>query len=516
MSADNMSQWHNPTKNNTGPSCPVERKDVEKNAIYELDLGCVGKIDKLVLRKQSLFVQKYSVCPDEFPLIYPGEEFFFLSKMLHLTRNDIWALNVSGIITNNPLEQFFFSSSFSQQVSLMKTGFLSHVYHSAPCPKPILHWLFQLMSSNLNTSRDSFKTLWEISISTLITSEHAGQNMWSPSLKDIDSVLQNLGASLFAMYPLEKLDTKSRCTFMRYALLHQKKYSRNSMYSHLLVTNLNNIMKFLTLCALECPHGLSDQELLILITLLCRISLDVNLKHEPKEDLRQLLLILLEKITDWLVQMPKLCISLSQISSHHHNLLSVVQMIPDTTNKAQQMKKQLSLLIIAKLMSKDTGPLLWVENLQLPFICELLKDMKPSSLKLYLEQRLEAADPEKEITQRELDWEACYLCHTLLKLANIVVAAKKISLNKWIYLQKLCIQLNRHIINNIRENPVIMYRSKLKDLATYNYIKWKDMLFEDPRKMQYSWVQFTDYQDPGNEGVGVGGTPKESLETPKE
>ncbi|CAH2274861.1 Hypothetical predicted protein [Pelobates cultripes] len=134
---------------------------------------------------------------------------------------------------------------------------------------------------------------------------------------------------------------------------------------------------------------------------------------------------------------------------------------------------------------RDAGiipSLFFHRRLPLPFICELLKDMKPSSLKLYLEQRLEAADAEQEITQRELDWESCYLCHTLLKLANIVVAAKKISLNKCIYLQKLCIQLNKHIINNIRENPVIMYRSKLKDLATYNYIRWQDMLFEDPRK----------------------------------
>lgn len=59
------------------------------------------------------------------------------------------------------------------------------------------------------------------------------------------------------------------------------------------------------LCALKQPTAYTDGNLLDLIELLCRASLDVGLRLLPKTDLQQLLLQLLDNIQDWPGQVPQ-------------------------------------------------------------------------------------------------------------------------------------------------------------------------------------------------------------------
>ncbi|OBS72390.1 hypothetical protein A6R68_13037 [Neotoma lepida] len=70
----------------------------------------------------------------------------------------------------------------------------------------------------------------------------------------------------------------------------------------------------------------------------------------------------------------------------------------------------------------------------------------------------------------------CYLCHSLLTLAGVVVSSQDITADQWGELQLLCMQLDRHISTHIRESPQAMHRTKLKDLATQTYIRWQDLL----------------------------------------
>ncbi|XP_037057713.1 protein FAM178B-like isoform X2 [Peromyscus leucopus] len=79
----------------------------------------------------------------------------------------------------------------------------------------------------------------------------------------------------------------------------------------------------------------------------------------------------------------------------------------------------------------------------------------------------------------------CYLCHSLLTLAGVVVSSQDITPDQWGELQLLCMQLDRHISTHIRESPQAMHRTKLKDLATQTYIRWQDLLAHCQPQGQY-------------------------------
>ncbi|XP_030055458.1 protein FAM178B [Microcaecilia unicolor] len=106
--------------------------------------------------------------------------------------------------------------------------------------------------------------------------------------------------------------------------------------------------------------------------------------------------------------------------------------------------------------------------------------MKPSSLKLHVENAVKLEDPQSK--EMELEWESkldqeiCYLLHSLLILANVVVGTETISSSMRSDLQQLCVQLDRQITSNIRESPRFIYRSKVKNLATSTYVKWQELL----------------------------------------
>ncbi|XP_026543326.1 protein FAM178B-like [Notechis scutatus] len=79
---------------------------------------------------------------------------------------------------------------------------------------------------------------------------------------------------------------------------------------------------------------------------------------------------------------------------------------------------------------------------------------------------------------------ACYLCYNLLVLANVVVGTKPASPREQGHLQQLCLQVQRHISSSLRENPALLYRTKLKNLAAQTYVKWQELLSQ-------SWLQLT-------------------------
>lgn len=81
--------------------------------------------------------------------------------------------------------------------------------------------------------------------------------------------------------------------------------------------------------------------------------------------------------------------------------------------------------------------------------------------------------------------EACYLCHSLLTLAGVVVSCQDITPDQWGELQLLCMQLDRHINTHIRESPQAMHQTTLKDLAAQTYIRWQELLAHCQPQAQY-------------------------------
>uniref|UniRef100_A0A2K5TU37 Family with sequence similarity 178 member B n=1 Tax=Macaca fascicularis TaxID=9541 RepID=A0A2K5TU37_MACFA len=125
---------------------------------------------------------------------------------------------------------------------------------------------------------------------------------------------------------------------------------------------------------------------------------------------------------------------------------------------------------------QETLPL-WQEKTQLSSLSRLLGLMRPSSLRQYLGSvPLPPSQEQQPKASAELDHKACYLCHSLLTLAGVVVSCRDVTPDQWGELQLLCMQLDRHISAQIRESPQATHHTMLKDLATQTYIRWQELL----------------------------------------
>ncbi|XP_039210257.1 protein FAM178B isoform X2 [Crotalus tigris] len=129
----------------------------------------------------------------------------------------------------------------------------------------------------------------------------------------------------------------------------------------------------------------------------------------------------------------------------------------------------------------------WQEEIQLQQLCDLLPLMRPACLKQALQKTQkfqEKPTNNQQKTLSALDHEACYLCYNLLVLANVVVGTKPASPKEQGHLQQLCLQVQQHISSSIREDPALLYRTKLKNLAAQTYVKWQELLSQ-------GWLQLT-------------------------
>ncbi|XP_044516974.1 protein FAM178B [Gracilinanus agilis] len=436
--------------------------------------------------EHRLLVEKFCVKLYMIPTLHPGEVVFLSQNHLPCT------LDCTNLVPQNSLEELFFSSTFAQQISFLNRGLLGYLYLQTPsCPVPVLQWLFQLLAWPIETSAGAFHVLWNLSMDG-ISRRAGGDNtfVWCPKLQEIILTFQSLGARGSNLYLKASLQPMPS--------VHDRRVSEAADGMNLteqegsapeteLETNLSYICKFLTLCVMAQPGAYTDGELLNLMYLICRASLDRQLRLLPSTDLQQLLLMLLEDIKDWSEKLPELCCMLSWVSDHHHNLLAAVQLVLDVTTRGRQLRGQLSLVIIARLLGQTEILPLWKERAQLSLLCHLLGLMKPSSLGQYLTISSPALQNQKQQLEvnTELDQEVCYLCHTLLTLAGMVVSSQSITTDKWGELQQLCVQLERQVTTHIHESPQAMYRTKLKDLAAQIYIRWQELLTQCRPQDQY-------------------------------
>nr|XP_020635880.1 protein FAM178B [Pogona vitticeps]XP_020635881.1 protein FAM178B [Pogona vitticeps]XP_020635882.1 protein FAM178B [Pogona vitticeps] len=432
-----------------------------------------------------LILEQFSIPRDTIPAVHPGENIF--GPPGYDPRTPV-ALDASGLKPRNQLEHLFFSSQFARQVKLLQDGFLRTLYcGSFCCPRPVLSWLFQLMSLSPDISADAFQALWEISVHQLTSADKSNTDFWCPDLKDIIQAFYHFGACSSTLFPAGLVQPEFRSEELEFqehpfrsAGIDQEGPLQNTPCRLILAVMLRRIFKFLTLCLIAHPPCYPDQQRLALAALLCRISLDRKLRKQPQVECQLLLVILIEGIQDWQEKLPGFCRSLCHVSQHHHNLVAVVRSFPDTTARGRQLRKNLSLCFIAKLLGKtQMAARRWQEETQLQQLSCLLPLMKPNSLKRFLlcEWGLQKPPGEnhQEAPPTEPDLEACYLCYSLLLLANVVVGTKALPSREHGCLRQLCAQLQQHIGANLREDPCLMYRTRLKDLVARTYIKWLEL-----------------------------------------
>ncbi|NXJ73565.1 SLF2 protein, partial [Trogon melanurus] len=460
----------------------IRRKEVncsdggdEENASGDEDLS----------EEHREFIKRFSVVAHAIPDCHPGEDIFDLSASGKIFNQHNLDLRNFYFISQSPVEKLLLSCGVTQQLSLVINGFLSSAYNCILCPIPILKWLFQVMSFHPDycVSTQILSRLMEITLRNASIGDEESKP-WIPSLADVSAALVNMGVAFRSLFPLQHLQPNfNECDIlsqMRETLREkqpsQDLTSASPAFSSLPENNLINVIKFLGFCTTVIQGGYTDQEILLLLLLLFKISLEKQLKQVPLIDFQCLFVKLLMSIKDWDTKMPELCLAMSELSSHHHNLLWLVQLVPSWIIRGREVRRRLSLVIISNLLNKKHVEIPDDSDKQMSLLHQFLVCMKPSDLLKKMREGLEQQNAGGEHLHTELEQKAYYLIYILLHLVSEASFFDVINSNQRQHLLKLCSVLDKHIKCGIREDARLFHRTKVKDLVARIYGKWQDMI----------------------------------------
>ncbi|KAK2896529.1 hypothetical protein Q8A67_011017 [Cirrhinus molitorella] len=430
--------------------------------------------------EQREFLQRFSVASCAIRDIHPGEEVFMPARFGRLFNHQTLDLKKISVTPHNRSQQILLQARPEFVLSLISAGLLKKAYFSFPCQPEVTRWLFQMMSVHPNPiiSSHIMKSLQTIALSAAQhIVEHQSQSfkVWVPSVWDITLVFLNMGASFISLFPLEALQppfTEGDLleSFQPEEASQDRGISDMKDNATLPVHNLESVLKYLSLCTALCPKAYTDEELLLLLTMVCRIGLEVLFQLLPTGHFSLLLQNLLKNITNWDIQISKACQILTDLSEDHHNLRRLVYLLPDSS-RGKQLKRHLSVSIISKLLNhtctyKPSGTDFKLSELK-PF----LPQMRPSSLLKALRSARRAED-----CDATLDQQAYYLCYSLLTLTNEASNFEFLPSAQRNDLRSLSSQLEKHIKCDIRESEKMLYRSKVKDFVARIYTKWQVLL----------------------------------------
>ncbi|XP_064320096.1 SMC5-SMC6 complex localization factor protein 2 isoform X2 [Phalacrocorax carbo] len=449
--------------------------DDEENAGGDEDLS----------EEHRAFIKRFSVIAHAIPDYHPGEDIFDLSTSGMIFNIHNLDLRNFHFTPQNPIEKLLLSSGVTQQLSLTINGFLSSAYSCILCPIPILKWLFQMMSVHPDycVSTQILDRLMEITLKNASISDEQSKP-WIPSLADVSAVFVNMGVAFRSLFPLQHLQPNfNECDILSQRQETVSKQqprgdstSTSPAFSSLPENNLINVIKFLGFCTTVIQGGYTDQEILLLLLLLFKISLEKLLKQIPLVDFQCLFVKLLISIEDWDTKMPELCLAVSELSSHHHNLLWLVQLVPSWIIRGREVRRRLSLVIISKLLNKKHIEIPDESDKQMSLLHQFLVYMKPANLLKEMRKGLEQQNADGDHIHTEVEQEAYYLIYILLHLVSEASFFDVVNSNQRQHLLKLCGALDKHIKCGIREDARLFYRTKVKDLVARIYGKWQDMI----------------------------------------
>ncbi|XP_007938138.1 SMC5-SMC6 complex localization factor protein 2 [Orycteropus afer afer] len=440
-----------------------------------------------LLEEHREFLKKFSVTIDAIPDHHPGEEIFHFLNSGKIFNQHTLDLRDSGFIGQSAIEKLILKSGKMDQIFLTTQGFLTSAYHNVQCPVPVLKWLFRMMSVHTDciVSVQILSTLMEITIRNDVFSDSPVWP-WIPSLFDIAAVFFNMGIDFRSLFPLENLQpdfNEDNLVGSEIQMMSGGERTEESSYkpifSALPETNILNVVKFLGLCTSISPDGYQDREIMLLILMLFKMSLEKELKQIPLVDFQSLMINLMKNIRDWNTKVPELCLAINELSSHPHNLLWLVQLVPNWTSHGRQLRQCLSLVIISKLLDEKHEDVPNANNLQISVLQHYLEQMKPSHLlkKMVLKKRDEQPNGTvDESLHLELEKQAYYLTYILLHLVGEVSCSHSFSSGQRKHLVRLCGALEKHVKCDIREDPKRFYRTKVKDLVARIHGKWQEMI----------------------------------------
>ncbi|XP_036590896.1 SMC5-SMC6 complex localization factor protein 2 isoform X1 [Trichosurus vulpecula] len=434
--------------------------------------------------KHKEFIRKFFIALDAIPDCHPGEEIFHCFNYGKIFNQHTLDLRDCNFVPKSAIEDLILKSGKTQQIFLTTQGYLSTAYHYIQCPIPVLKWLFQMMSVHTDyiVSIQLLNTLIDITIRNDIT---GGSSVWPwiPSLSDIATVFVNMGVSFKSLFPVQNLQPVFNEDIFKFGVqsISEEKKSEDSIaetvVSCLPETNILNVVKFIGLCTAIYPEGYTDQEIILLLLMFLKMSLEKHLKQIALVDFQSLLINLLKNIRDWDTKMPELSMAISELSTHHHNLLWLVQFVPNWTARGRQVRQHLSLVIIAKFLDKKPEDIPSASDLQMSLLCQYLIQMKPDLLRKMIAKK--TGEQQDNLTQDclglDLEQQVYYLTYVLLHLVS-EVSSYWFPFQRRKYLLQLCSSLEKHIKCCIREDTRFFHRTKVIDLVAIIQGKWQEMI----------------------------------------
>ncbi|XP_058507464.1 SMC5-SMC6 complex localization factor protein 2 isoform X4 [Solea solea] len=448
--------------------------------------------EEAITSEQQEFVQRYTLMSDGLREVPPGEAVFNLEKFGQIFNQDTLQLRKYMVKPQGMAQKTLLWSSPAQLRSHVTMGLFQEAYDcQSPCPTQVSRFLFKMMSVHTERliSEKILEVLRDIACTAacqIVESESQQFKVWVPSLADVTLVLLNMGVPFVSLFPFENLQPQ----FTEGDLLEDVYIYKSESPSHnkeqktVPEHNYSTILKYLSLCMGLCPRAYSDDELLLLLSVLERVSLDTQLILQPSVEIFPLLYKILNNFRDWKSMLPRICLALTDLTDDHHNMCLLIQQLPDN-KRGKQLRQHLSLSMISKLLNGKSTYRPTEEEFQLSALRPYLPAMQPSTIIQGMLSSSSRSWRDKDEDMAYLDQQSYYLCYSLLTLTNEASNFQSFPAHQNDQLLCLYSDLDVHVKCDIRESEKCLYRSKVKDLVSRIDIKWQNML--QKTKPFYSW-----------------------------
>ncbi|XP_049927555.1 SMC5-SMC6 complex localization factor protein 2 isoform X1 [Epinephelus moara] len=435
-----------------------------------------------VSTEQQEFLQRYSLMSNAIREVPPGEVVFNLEKFGQIFSQDTLQLRQCMVSPQGAAQKTLLWSSPAQLRLHLNIGLFQEAFdcHS-PCPAQVTRFLFKMMSVHNEriVSEKILQALCDIACTAayqIVKNGNQQFKVWVPSLADVALVLMNMGIAFVTLFPFENLQPPfTEGDLLEDICIKSESPSSNKEQTIFPEHNCNNILKYLSYCMGLCPKAYSDDELLLLLTVVGRVGLDTRLILQSSVELYPLQYKVVNNIKDWDTMLPRICRALTDLTDDHHNMCLLVQLLPDNT-RGKQLRRHLSLSMISKLLDGNCTYRPTEKEFQLSKLRPYLPRMQPSTLLRCMLSSSSRSQKEKEDDMNTLDQQSYYLCYSLLTLANEASNFQFFPAHQKKQLLVLCYELETHVKCDIRESEKCLYRSKVKDLVARIYTKWSMLL----------------------------------------
>ncbi|XP_072247089.1 SMC5-SMC6 complex localization factor protein 2 isoform X2 [Leuresthes tenuis] len=426
--------------------------------------------------EQQEFLQRYSLMSSAIREVPPGEVVFNLEKFGRVFDQHTLQLRQCLVCPQGTAQKTLLWSSPAQLRLHLNIGLFQEAYDfSSPCPAQVTRFLFKMMSvhSERMVSEKILQALCDIACSAAYQIVKNGSQqfeVWVPSLADVTLALMNMGVDFVTLFPFEDLQPSfTEGDLLEDVYVKDESPSTEKEQPTFPEHNCSNVLKYLSYCMGLCPRAYSDDELLLLLTVVGRVSLDVNRILQSSVDVTCLQYKIVNNIRDWSAMLPRICRALTELTDDHHNMCLVVQLLPDNT-RGKELRRHLSLSMISKLLNGNCTYEPSQDEFQLADLRPYLPQMQPSALLRSMHHK------DKEEDFNILDQQAYYLCYSLLTLTNEASNLQLFPAHQKEQLLFLSCALETHVKCDIRESEKCLYRSKVKDLLARMYTKWQMLL----------------------------------------